>query len=115
MRSLVKKGNTIHVPAHFLGGEKSEKITLNWSQWLGSHSEDYYVCNYTVKSGVDDASGLIFVQADKVDEFKSKKTDGEDLTVTVDESFEYGQNVDMTKRFLVFHNTDNRPYQVIEL
>jgi len=55
------------------------------------------------------------VQADKVDEFKSKKTDGEDLTVTVDESFEYGQNVDMTKRFLVFHNTDNRPYQVIEL
>jgi len=51
MRSLVKKGNTIHVPAHLLGGEKSEKITLNWSQWLESHSEDYYVGNFTVKSG----------------------------------------------------------------
>ena len=55
------------------------------------------------------------MQADKVDELKSKKTEGEDLTVVVDDSFEYGQNVEKTKRFLVFHNTDNRPYHIIVL
>jgi len=51
MPSLVEKGNTIHIPAHFLGGEKSEKITLSWSQWLRTQTQEYYVCNYTVKSG----------------------------------------------------------------
>lgn len=55
------------------------------------------------------------MQADKVDEFKSKATGGEDLTVTVDDAFEYGQDRRETKRFLVFHNPDNRPYQVIVL
>ena len=60
------------------------------------------------------AEGVIFVQADKIDEFKSKKTDGEDFTVTVDGSFQYGQNKQQTTRFLVFHDTNNKPYQVSE-
>jgi len=51
MPYLVQKGNTIHIPAEFLGGEKSSTITVNWSQRLSSRQQDYYVCNYTVKSG----------------------------------------------------------------
>ncbi|KAI4941548.1 hypothetical protein J4E91_010724 [Alternaria rosae] len=110
MSPLVQKGNTIHVHPEFLNDGKSNRITVSWSQnWLG-RSEKYKVCKYTVKSG-GDANGLLYVQANKVAEFKSKKTGGEDFTLTVDESFQYGQDKDQTKRFLVFHDTDHRPYQ----
>jgi len=46
----VNKGNTILVPAESLGGEERKKITVSWSQWLGTRSQEYYVCNYTVAS-----------------------------------------------------------------
>ncbi|KAI4687488.1 uncharacterized protein J4E88_003077 [Alternaria novae-zelandiae] len=110
--TLVNKGFTLHVPAESLGGEKSKKITVSWSQWLGSRSQEYYVCNYTITSdrrkGV---TGLLYVQTDKLEEFKSKKTDGEDITFTVDETFQYGSNDDVTIFFLVFHDKDNKPFQ----
>jgi len=48
--TLVNKGFTLHVPAESLGGEKSKKITVSWSQWLGTRSQEYYVCNYTITS-----------------------------------------------------------------
>ncbi|KAI4660678.1 uncharacterized protein J4E78_005383 [Alternaria triticimaculans] len=79
------------------------------TNWF-NRTEKYKLCKFTVKSG-GDAKGLIYVQANKVAEFKSKKTGGEDFTLMVDESFQYGQDKDQTKRFLVFHDTDNRPYQ----
>jgi len=55
------------------------------------------------------------VQSDKLEEFKSKKTGGEDFTFTVDETFQYGSNDDVTIFFLVFHNQDNKPFQVSKL
>ena len=51
MSSLVEKGNTIHVPAELLGGEKSSKFTVTWSQNLRTRNQEYYTCTYTVKSG----------------------------------------------------------------
>lgn len=51
MSSLVAKGNTIHVPTHFLGGDQGQKVTVNWSQNLQSRNADYWICKYTVKSG----------------------------------------------------------------
>ncbi|KAI4608964.1 hypothetical protein J4E80_008709 [Alternaria sp. BMP 0032] len=110
MPYLVQKGNTIHIPAEFLGGEKSSTITVNWSQRLSSRQQDYYICNYTVKSG-GESDGVIYVQTDKLDDLKAKKIDGGDYTFRVDESFQYGQNQEQTKRFLVFHNMNNWPYQ----
>lgn len=36
---------------------------------------------------------------------------GDHLTVQVNEEFQYGENSDHNKRFLVFHDKNNRPYQ----
>lgn len=55
---------------------------------------------------------LIFVQASKLDEFKNKKTDGDNLTFKVDDNFQYGQKKGGAKRFLVYHDKSNKPYQV---
>ncbi|KAI4946181.1 hypothetical protein J4E86_008884 [Alternaria arbusti] len=89
----VNKGNTILVPAESLGGEERKKITVSWTG----------------------KNGLLYVQSDKLEEFKSKKTGGEDFTFTVDETFQYGSNDDVTIFFLVFHNQDNKPFQVSQL
>ena len=129
MSSLVAKGNTIHVPAQFLGGDQGKKITVSWSQNLKSRSAEFWICKYTVKSGgkrtiphtallamlirhSGSSSGVIFVQANKLDEFKAKKTAGEEFTLEIDDSFQYGQDKALTKRFLVYHDKGNKPYQV---
>lgn len=61
---------------------------------------------------IGDAVGVIYVEANKLDEFKAKKTSGDDFTLVVDDSFQYGQNKEQTKRFLVFHDKEHKPYQV---
>ena len=53
--------------------------------------------------------GILFVEKSKVEEFKGLVNDGQ---TTVDEKFQYGQaNKAGDKRFLVYHNKDNKPYQ----
>ena len=56
---------------------------------------------------------LIFVQTSRLDEFKNKKIDGDDSTFNVDDSFQYGQNKDGSRRFLVYNDKYNKPLQVI--
>ncbi|KIW92486.1 uncharacterized protein Z519_06333 [Cladophialophora bantiana CBS 173.52] len=107
MAPLVNKGDTIYVPAEFLGGNNGKKLTIHWSQMLRSRNEDYWLCKYTVESGAE----KIYVQASKLEEFKQKKKDGKDFTFVVDDSFQYGQDKEKTKRFLVFHDKSNKPYQ----
>ena len=55
---------------------------------------------------------MIFVENSKVEAYKSRRIDGDDVTVVVDGSFQYGQNKEQTKRFLVYHDQNNKPYQV---
>lgn len=62
--------------------------------------------------GVGDLSGILFVQASKLGALKSKKITGDDYDIVVDDSFQYGQDNAKTKRFLVYHDKDNKPYQV---
>ncbi|RYO58844.1 hypothetical protein AA0116_g7223 [Alternaria tenuissima] len=101
MYSVVEKGNTIRIPAESLGGEKSEKITTSLLD----------CCLHANELLLGNSEGVIYIQTDKLDEFKSKKTGGDDFSVTVDQSFQYGQDNAKTKRFLVFHNKDNKPFQ----
>ncbi|KAG9187008.1 hypothetical protein G6011_10116 [Alternaria panax] len=110
MSPLVSEGNTIYVPAECLVGDERKKVTVSWSQMMRTRTQEYWVCNYQVKSG-GNLDGVIYIQTDKVDEFKSKKTGGDEFTLTVDNTFQYGQNKEQTKRFLVFHNKDNKPFQ----
>lgn len=55
---------------------------------------------------------VIFIQKSYLDSLKSKKAPGDDLTVIVDDSFQYGQNQEKTKRWLAYHNKKNEAYQV---
>ena len=128
----IQKGNVFYVPAAYLGGDQGKKVTVKWSQMMSSRSEDYWICKYTNKTtnscvlktprsfATDLAKlissiaeeNLIFVQASKLDEFKNRKIDGDALTFKVDDSFQYGQKKDGSKRFLVYHDKNNKPYQV---
>ena len=58
-------------------------------------------------------AGVIFIQGSKLDEFKTKKIEGDNLTLKVDDSFQYGQQKDQSHRFLVYHDKGNKPYQVV--
>ena len=55
---------------------------------------------------------MIFVQANMLDDFKKKHTEGDQYTITVDDSFQYGQDKEKKKRWLCFHNKNDKPYQV---
>jgi hypothetical protein len=57
------------------------------------------------------AEGAIFVQCNKVNDFKAACS-GEQFTLDVSEHFQYGQDKAQTKRFLVFHDKGNKAYQV---
>lgn len=78
-------------------------VSLNTSDFGRFHAYIWWIGS---------ATGVIYVQASKLDEFKSKKKTGEDITVEVDGNFQYGQNKDQTKRFLVYHDKGNKPFQV---
>lgn len=52
------------------------------------------------------------MQASKLEQLKSRKVDGDDLTVVVSDEFQYGQKKDQSNRFLVYHDKSNKPYQV---
>jgi hypothetical protein len=55
---------------------------------------------------------VIFIQKTYLDSLKNKKVPGDDLTVIVDDSFQYGQNKEKTKRWLAYHDKKNEAYQV---
>lgn len=64
--------------------------------------------NYLEKKG-----GELFIQANKLQTLVDKQgQDGPKYTVKIDDDFQYGQNEERTERFLVFHDKNNRPYQV---
>ncbi|KAL9608380.1 MAG: hypothetical protein Q9167_006777 [Letrouitia subvulpina] len=107
----IEKGNTFYVPGDYLGGAQGKKVTVKWSQTMKSRSEEYWICKYTNKTANSAEENIIFVQASKLDEFKNKKIDGDSLTFRVDDSFQYGQKKDGSKRFLVYHDKKNKPYQ----
>lgn len=53
MSYLVEKGNTIYVPAEYLGGDKSQKTQVALQQMMREKKADYWVCKYTTKSGAE--------------------------------------------------------------
>ena len=124
----VQKGNQVYVPANTLGGTEGQKLTIKWSQSMKSRSEEYLVSKYTNKSGGQSllkflpihfklklytgADGLIFIQANKLNELAAKAEGTERYTFTIDGSWQYGQKKDGTGRFLVYHDKANRMFQV---
>jgi len=51
MSPLVEKGNNFRISPTDVYGIRANKITVTWSQNLGSHTQEYIVCKYTANSG----------------------------------------------------------------
>jgi len=63
--------------------------------------------------GETEPEGVLFIQTSYLQQFKNKAAgDKEKFTITVDDSFQYGQKKGGTGRWLIYHNKDNKPYQV---
>lgn len=104
---VVEKGNTIYIPASTL---TENKVTVEWQQNLSKKSQEYYSVAFFNKSKGDEQS-VIFISTSFLESFKSKKAAGEDITVVVDDSFQYGQNKEKTARWLVYHDKSMNAFQ----
>ncbi|CZR40421.1 hypothetical protein FPRO06_02078 [Fusarium proliferatum] len=102
MALLIGKGDTIYVRDVELD---NEPIVVKWQQW-GARSERYIPAQYR------NITGKIFIQVSKADEFRLKHDRSKDsYTVRINQDFLYGQNKEQTKRFLVLHDKEHKPYQ----
>ncbi|RGP72663.1 hypothetical protein FLONG3_6671 [Fusarium longipes] len=104
---VVEKGNRIFIPADQL---TTTEIRIKWSQSWCSRSEQYYSVPFFNRDKGNE-EGVIFVQKNYIESLRSKQGYGDDLTVVVDDSFQYGQNKERTKRWLAYHDKNNWPYQ----
>ncbi|KAF4954276.1 hypothetical protein FSARC_12186 [Fusarium sarcochroum] len=104
---VVEKGNKIYIPADKL---TATEVKVEWSQNLSSRSEQYYSVPFFNKDQGNEQS-LIFIQKSYLEALKNKKAPGDELTVVVDDSFQYGQNKEKTKRWLAYHDKNNKAYQ----
>ncbi|MCJ1363885.1 hypothetical protein MMC16_002994 [Acarospora aff. strigata] len=112
----VEKGDVIFVPADKLG---EKKLVVEWSQMMQSRKESTSSVFTTTRleeltsltASEPENQGMIFVQANMLDDFKKKHTEGDQYTITVDDSFQYGQDKEKKKRWLCFHNKNDKPYQ----
>lgn len=114
----VEKGNKIFIAE---GDIAANPATVNWQQNLSQKSDNYYMAVFTNKDksiygpqipdrsllilgDTDDEQSYIFIQQGKLDALKAKSS-GDSFTITVDDSFQYGQkNKQGEGRFLVFHD-----------
>ncbi|KAL4724255.1 hypothetical protein ACLX1H_008868 [Fusarium chlamydosporum] len=104
---VVEKGNKIFIPADQL---TATEVKVGWSKNFSNYSEQYYTVPFFNKDQSNEES-VIFIQKSYLDALNNKKAPGDDLTVIVDDSFQYGQNKEKTKRWLAFHNKNNEAYQ----
>ncbi|XP_014551138.1 hypothetical protein COCVIDRAFT_20537 [Bipolaris victoriae FI3] len=103
----VEKGNKIFIAE---GDVAANPATVNWQQNLSQKSDTYYMAVFTNKDKNDEQS-YIFIQQGKLDALKAKSS-GDSFTITVDDSFQYGQkNKQGEGRFLVFHDKSRNPFQ----
>ncbi|KAF5568029.1 hypothetical protein FPHYL_2963 [Fusarium phyllophilum] len=104
---VVEKGHKIFIPADQL---TATEVKVEWQQSLRAQSAQYYAVPFFNRDQ-DNEESVIFIQTSYLDSLKSKSAVEDKMTVIVDESFQYGQNREKTKRWLVYHNKMNNAYQ----
>ncbi|KAF4444951.1 hypothetical protein FACUT_288 [Fusarium acutatum] len=104
---VVETGHKIFIPADQL---TTTEVKVEWQQSFRAKSAQYYAVPFFNRDQ-DNEESVIFIQTTYVDSLKSKKVDGDELMVIVDSSFQYGQNKEKTKRWLVYHDRMNNAYQ----
>jgi len=108
---VVAKGDTILVTESSLPGHT---IEVQWTQALRSKTEKYTATQYKIqnKAGESEADGALFIQTSYLQQFKDKAAGNkEKFTITVDDSFQYGQKQGGTGRWLVYHDKAHKPFQ----
>ncbi|KAK5952286.1 hypothetical protein OHC33_006759 [Knufia fluminis] len=104
---VVEKGNKIFVPADKL---TATEVTVQWQQNFSQRQQQYYSVPFYNKD-LGDEQSVLFIQKDYLDSFKNKKTSGDDFTLIVDDSFQYGQNKEKTERWLAYHDKSMNAFQ----
>ncbi|KAM0541467.1 hypothetical protein ACHAPJ_013231 [Fusarium lateritium] len=105
---VVEKGNKILIPADKL---TATEVQVQWVQSRDKRSEQYYSVPFFNKDQGDEES-VIFIQKSYIEKLKSLKVPNtDDLTVIVDNTFQYGQDDKKTKRWLAYHDKKNEMYQ----
>ncbi|KAH7148076.1 hypothetical protein DER46DRAFT_666534 [Fusarium sp. MPI-SDFR-AT-0072] len=104
---VVEKGNKIFIPASQL---ETTEVRVEWAQHFTMHSVPYYAVPFYNRDQGDEES-VIFIQKTYLDSLQNKSVPGDELTIIVDDSFQYGQNREKTKRWLVYHDKKNQAYQ----
>ncbi|KAG8525761.1 uncharacterized protein KY384_000521 [Bacidia gigantensis] len=110
-KTVVKKGDSLETEAKHL---TDEPMTIEWSQMWFKRSETYYYIVFKNATQGHDP-GRLWVSQKSLQYFKHnpESKDGI-LAFKVDEDFQYGQeNSEGKNRFLVYHDKNNTPYQVI--
>ncbi|CEI67987.1 hypothetical protein FVEN_g7740 [Fusarium venenatum] len=105
---VVENGNKIFIPVDQL---TTTEINVEWAaKYSPYRSEQYYAvpCFNTEQSNEEI---VIFIQKSYLGDLKNKQSPGDDLTIIVDNSFQYGQNKEKTKRWLLFHNKEREMLQ----
>ncbi|KAF5594077.1 hypothetical protein FPANT_4960 [Fusarium pseudoanthophilum] len=104
---VVEKGHKIFIPADQL---TATEVDVEWQQSFRKKSVQYYAVPFFNRDQ-DNEESVIFIQTTHLDSLRSKGALKDQITVIVDHSFQYGQNRDKTKRWLVYHDKINNPYQ----
>ncbi|KAF5529698.1 hypothetical protein FMEXI_14010 [Fusarium mexicanum] len=100
---VLEKGNKIFIPAEQL---TTTEVKIEWTLHFSDRTAQYYAVPFFNKDQGNEES-VIFIQTTYLDSLKSKSVPGDDLTVAVDNSFQYSLNQEKTKRWLVYHDKRN--------
>ncbi|KAF4503405.1 hypothetical protein FAGAP_358 [Fusarium agapanthi] len=100
---VLEKGNKIFIPADQL---TTTEVQIEWTLHFSHRTAQYYAVPFFNRDQGNEES-VIFIQTTYLDSLKSKNVPGDDLTVVVDNSFQYSLNNEKTKRWLVYHDKSN--------
>ncbi|KAF5649661.1 nad dependent epimerase [Fusarium sp. NRRL 52700] len=104
---VLEKGNKIFIPADQL---TATEVKVEWQQSFRAKSAQYYAVPFFNRDQGNEES-VIFIQTTYLDSFQSKSVPGDNLTIVVDNSFQYSLNNEKTKRWLVYHEKSNNVRQ----
>ncbi|KAF5596726.1 hypothetical protein FPCIR_3937 [Fusarium pseudocircinatum] len=104
---VLEKGNKISIPADQL---TATEVKVEWQQSFRAKSAQYYAVPFFNRDQ-DNEESVIFIQTTYLGSLKSKSVPGDDLTVVVDDSFQYSLNNEKTKRWLIYHDKSNNILQ----
>jgi hypothetical protein len=111
--SLAAKGDAFWFTASALDDE-SNVLNVQWSQAMREQAQDYVQVTglfSDAPKATDATPFMLFLQKDMVEAFRQQFCDESRCQAAITSQFQYGQDKEMTMRFVVYHNPANKPFQ----